>query len=179
MAFLSRVLRNCIGLPLRGKAKYYNVHRDVDFSGDSDDGAKTYGTNYDPMQPPPPGIKLSLEHIPTDFFYGMAEMEKPRVAQPSYMSFVIGEQIWHIFNANAITLGRMASKAAQLLQSKHRPYYTHARMLPDDKGDFIVVVNGKYPLLYGTKGKMKIYRSHSGYPGHLKELNIRQVLTKD
>lgn len=179
MALLSKVFRSCFALPLRGKLKQYNVNRDLDFSDDSDDGTKVYGTNTDPLAPPPPGMRLSYDPIPTEFFYKLANIERPRTAQPAYVSYVRGEQIWHIFNANCITLGRMASKAAQFLQGKHRPFFTHSSLQPEEKGDFIVVVNGKLPLLLGTKGKMKIYRSHSGYPGHLKELNIRQVLSKD
>ena len=179
MALLAKIFRQCLSIPLRKKIKVYNVDRDVDFSDDSEDGTSVYGNNYDPMAPPPPGMKLDYTPIPTDYFYNLAEIQKERVAQPAYMAYVKDEQIWHVFNANAITLGRMASRISRLIQSKHRPYYTHSDIMPEKRGDFIVVINGKFPLLYGTKGKMKIYRSHSGQPGHLKELNIRQILAKD
>jgi large subunit ribosomal protein L13 len=179
MALLSKVFRGALGVPLRGKIKERNVDREVDFSDDSDDALTTHGSNMDPLDPPYPGIKLTYPEIPTEYFYGLAGIQKPRVSQPAYMSFVKDEQLWHIFNASSITLGRMACRISHFIQSKNRPYYSHSTLTPEHQADFIVVVNGKYPLIYGTKGKMKIYRKHSGYPGHLQELNIRQVLSKD
>ena len=34
-------------------------------------------------------------------------------------------------------------------------------------------------MIYGTKGREKIYRKHSGQPGNLQERNIRQIMAKD
>ncbi|OMJ80190.1 hypothetical protein SteCoe_19643 [Stentor coeruleus] len=179
MALLSKIFRICPAIMTRVRPiKTYWGHRDFDFSDDSDDGISTYGDKPDPQAPLPPGMKMNYEPIPTEYFYNLAGVQKPRAPQPSYMAIVKDQQVWHIFNASTITLGRMASKIAQLVQAKHRPNYTHDHLLSDEQADFIVVVNGKYPLLLGTKGKMKIYRHHTTYPGHLHELNIRQVLSK-
>ena len=72
-----------------------------------------------------------------------------------------------------MTTGRMASKAAQILQGKMRPdQQSHVFNVYDQ----IIIVNGKRPLIYGGKGKTKVYRSHSTYPGGLKERDICQVL---
>jgi large subunit ribosomal protein L13 len=179
MALLSKVFRLSTALPVRKVPKMIRADRELDFSDDSDDGTQVYGNKFDPLEPPPAGMRLTFDEIPNSYFYEIADREKPRVAQPSYVAYTRGEQVWHVFNASALTLGRMASRIAGVLMAKHRPYFTHDRLFEEAKGDFVVVVNGKYPMIYGTKGKMKVYRRHTGQPGHMHELNIRQVLARD
>jgi large subunit ribosomal protein L13 len=122
---------------------------------------------------------MEFEEIPNSFFYYASNQHVARTEQPSYMSFVENEKVFHVFNASTITLGRMANKISYLLQGKSRPYYAHDHLQSDDKSDFCIVVNGKYPHLLGTKGKGKIYRHHTGRPGSMQEITIRQVLAKN
>lgn len=148
---------------------------DVEFSDDSDDGSRI-GPVGQPHEPQPPGIHMEWPEIPVSYFYDLANQEQPRVAQPAYIRFPVGLQLWHIFNANALPLGRMTSRAAQYVTNKNSPFYNHSMLSSEEEGEFVVIVNGKTPMLLGNKGKFKMYKSHSKYPGGLKERDIRQVL---
>ncbi|HLG99285.1 MAG TPA: 50S ribosomal protein L13 [Bryobacteraceae bacterium] len=81
------------------------------------------------------------------------------------------ERHWHLIDAEDVVLGRIASKAAMLLQGKHKPTYTPFL----DTGDHVVVVNAAKVRLTGRKEEQKIYRRHSGYPGGLTETGARVV----
>ncbi len=78
---------------------------------------------------------------------------------------------WHLIDAQGLVLGRVASKAAMVLMGKHKPSYTPFL----DTGDHVVVVNAAKVRLTGKKEDQKIYRTHSGYPGGLKEVTARKV----
>jgi large subunit ribosomal protein L13 len=75
------------------------------------------------------------------------------------------ESRWHVINAQEQVLGRIASTAAKLLQGKHKPTYTPFI----DTGDHVVVVNAARVKLTGRKDEQKLYRTHSGYEGGLRE----------
>ena len=69
-------------------------------------------------------------------------------------------------------LGKTAAAAATLLRGKHKPEYTpHA-----DCGDFVVIINAEKAVLTGKKLEQKFYRTHSGYPGGLKETKYRLLM---
>jgi large subunit ribosomal protein L13 len=72
---------------------------------------------------------------------------------------------WHVIDAGDQVLGRVASTAARLLQGKHKPGYTPFI----DTGDHVVVINAARVRLTGRKEEQKVYRSHSGYEGGLRE----------
>jgi large subunit ribosomal protein L13 len=78
---------------------------------------------------------------------------------------------WHLIDANGQVLGRIATRAARLLQGKHKPTYTPFI----DTGDHVVVVNAATVKLTGRKEDQKIYRQHSGYEGGLRETRARIV----
>jgi large subunit ribosomal protein L13 len=78
---------------------------------------------------------------------------------------------WFVLDAENAVLGRVASKAAMLLMGKHKPSYTPFL----DTGDHVVVVNAAKVRLTGNKELQKVYRSHSGYPGGLREVTARRV----
>lgn len=81
------------------------------------------------------------------------------------------ERHWHLIDAEDVVLGRIASKAAMILQGKHKPSYTPFL----DTGDHVVVVNAAKVRLTGRKEDQKLYRRHSGYPGGLTETQARKV----
>ena len=81
------------------------------------------------------------------------------------------ERHWHLIDAEDVVLGRIASKAAMVLQGKHKPSYTPFL----DTGDHVVVVNAAKVRLTGRKEEQKLYRRHSGYPGGLTETGARVV----
>jgi large subunit ribosomal protein L13 len=78
---------------------------------------------------------------------------------------------WHIIDADGQVLGRVASRAARLLQGKHKP--TWSPFL--DQGDHVVVINAAKIRLTGRKEEQKIYRQHSGYEGGLRERRAKIV----
>ena len=78
---------------------------------------------------------------------------------------------WHLIDADGQVLGRIATRAARILQGKHKTTYTPFI----DTGDHVVVVNARKVKLTGRKEDQKIYRQHSGYEGGLRETRARIV----
>ena len=78
---------------------------------------------------------------------------------------------WHLIDADGQVLGRIATRAARILQGKHKASYTPFI----DTGDHVVVVNAAKVKLTGRKEDQKIYRQHSGYEGGLREERARIV----
>ena len=84
------------------------------------------------------------------------------------------ERKWYVIDAAETPLGRTAAEAARLLRGKHKPEFTpHV-----DGGDFIIVINADKAVLTGRKLEQKMYRTHSGYPGGLKETPYRILMQK-
>ncbi len=75
------------------------------------------------------------------------------------------KRTWWVVDAEGKTLGRLASEIAILLRGKHKPIYTPSV----DVGDFVIVINAEKVKVTGKKEQKKIYYSHSGYLGHLRE----------
>jgi large subunit ribosomal protein L13 len=83
---------------------------------------------------------------------------------------------WLLVDANGQTLGRIATKIASLLLGKHKPTFTPGV----EMGDFVVVINAQKVTVTGTKTHTKLtekfYHHHSGYPGGLKTISLRDQL---
>ena len=84
------------------------------------------------------------------------------------------EQEWFLVNADGKTLGRLASEIAQVLRGKHKPIYTPHL----DCGDFVIVVNAEKVRVTGRKLDQKMYYRHTGYPGGIKSISLRNQLQK-
>ncbi|MFQ6083410.1 MAG: 50S ribosomal protein L13 [Candidatus Aminicenantia bacterium] len=82
------------------------------------------------------------------------------------------EKKWWLIDAQGKVLGRLASQIALLLRGKHKPQFTNFI----DTGDFVIVVNAEKVRVTGKKRKQKTYRSHSGYPGGLKEITFEKMI---
>jgi len=81
----------------------------------------------------------------------------------------------HIIDAKDVSLGRMSSKIAILLQGKNKPDY-----LPyNDCGDYVKVKNFDQIKITGKKGKNKTYYHYSGYLGGLKEITLGKLMQKN
>lgn len=85
------------------------------------------------------------------------------------------ERGWYVVDAQGQTLGRLASKIAPILKGKHKPIYTPHM----DCGDFVVVVNADKVRVTGRKLDQKFYHRHSGYPGGLTSISLRDQLAKN
>ena len=81
------------------------------------------------------------------------------------------ERRWLIVDATGRTLGRLASDIARALRGKHKPTYTPNA----DVGDFVIVVNAEKFRVSGNKMEDKRYYRHSGYPGGLKVMTLREM----
>ncbi len=81
---------------------------------------------------------------------------------------------WYVVDAEGKTLGRIATQIALRLRGKHKPEYTPHM----DTGDYIIVVNAEKVQVTGNKGQGKMYYSHSGYPGGIKEINFDDLQAK-
>jgi large subunit ribosomal protein L13 len=81
---------------------------------------------------------------------------------------------WILFDANDQNLGRLATKIAATLLGKHKPQFTPGV----DMGDFVVVVNAERVQVTGKKLTDKMYYRHSGYPGGLKTISLRDQLAQ-
>jgi large subunit ribosomal protein L13 len=82
----------------------------------------------------------------------------------------IGAQ-WFVVDAKDQVLGRLATKVARLLIGKDKPSFTPYL----DSGDHVVVINADQIKMTGNKIEQKMYYSHSGYPGGLKEVPAKRV----
>jgi len=78
---------------------------------------------------------------------------------------------WFIVDAEGQTLGRLASEIAQIIRGKKKPFFTPHM----DMGDFVVVVNAEKVKVTGNKEKDKTYFRHSGYPGGVTQISLREV----
>src|ERR1700709_1056722 len=68
---------------------------------------------------------------------------------------------WFVADVEGQTLGRAATKIADVLRGKHRPTFTPHQ----DAGDFVIVVNADKVKLSKDKWDTKLYRDHSLFPG--------------
>ena len=81
---------------------------------------------------------------------------------------------WVLVDANGQNLGRLATRISIVLLGKNKPTFTPGV----DTGDYVVVVNAERITVTGNKLDDKYYYRHSGYPGGLKEINLRDQLAK-
>lgn len=94
---------------------------------------------------------------------------KSYIAKPAEV-----ERKWYVIDAEDKTLGKIASEVASILRGKKKQIYTpHV-----DTGDYVIVINAEKVRVTGKKEEQKIYKSHSGYPGGLKETTLRELRAK-
>ncbi len=81
---------------------------------------------------------------------------------------------WVLVDAEAQTLGRLASQVAAIIRGKHKPTFTpHV-----DCGDNVIVINADKIRLTGDRWDKKQYISYTGYPGGQKAITPRQSQEK-
>ena len=84
------------------------------------------------------------------------------------------EQKWYLIDAKGMNLGRLSTKIAELLMGKHKPTYSPNVVT----GDVVVVINCAKIKVTGNKLIDKKYYRHSGYPGGIKEVSLKDLLQK-
>lgn len=81
---------------------------------------------------------------------------------------------WWVIDAEGQTLGRLASQIAQILRGKYKPYFT-----PNlDTGDNVIVINAEKIRVSGDRLEQKRYWRHSGYPGGIRSVVLRDQLRR-
>lgn len=79
---------------------------------------------------------------------------------------------WVIVDASQQILGRLSTKIAHKLRGKDKVDFTpHV-----DNGDFVIVINAEKIQVTGRKMNDKKYYRHSGYPGGLRETQLKTML---
>lgn len=96
----------------------------------------------------------------------------------SATSFVKASDVsrkWYLIDAEGLVLGRMAVVIANILRGKNKPFFTpHV-----DCGDHVVVINADKVALTGKKLADKKYYWHTGYPGGIKNRNMKQLMEEN
>jgi large subunit ribosomal protein L13 len=82
---------------------------------------------------------------------------------------------WYVIDASEAPLGRVATQIATLLLGKGKPMFTKHI----DTGDYVIVINAANVQVTGGKMDKKMYYKHSGFPGGLTELTMREKLDRD
>ena len=82
------------------------------------------------------------------------------------------EREWYVVDAEGQTLGRLASRIAPIIKGKHKPIYTPHL----DCGDYVIIINAAKVRVTGQKMEQKFYYRHSGYPGGIKSISLRDQL---
>ena len=80
----------------------------------------------------------------------------------------------YVIDAKGETLGRIATRAAHVLQSKDLPSYAPHK-LSERK---VIIKNADQVKVTGKKAEQKIYYRHSGRPGHLKKTVYKAAFSR-
>ena len=81
---------------------------------------------------------------------------------------------WYLVDVADQNLGRVANRIAQILLGKNKPQFTPGV----DVGDYVIVINAEKITVTGKKLDDKFYYRHSGYPGGLKKISLRNQLER-
>ena len=84
------------------------------------------------------------------------------------------ERSWFVVDATGVTLGRLATRVARVLEGKHKPTWS-----PNlDGGDHVIVLNAKKITVSAAKQSTKLYQRHSGHPQGFKEETLGKLLER-
>ena len=81
---------------------------------------------------------------------------------------------WVLVDAEGQTVGRLATRVANILRGKTKPSFTpHV-----DCGDNVIIINAEKVVFSGKKETDKIYQRYTGYPGGQRETTPAQLMAK-
>lgn len=81
---------------------------------------------------------------------------------------------WFVIDVKGKTLGKVATKVADILRGKNKPTFSPHL----DCGDFVIIINAQEVHLTGNKKLQKEYYHHSRYPGGLKTARAEELLAR-
>jgi large subunit ribosomal protein L13 len=79
---------------------------------------------------------------------------------------------WYIVDVKGKTLGKVATKIADLLRGKNKTIFSPHL----DCGDFIIVINAKEIHLTGNKNEQKLYQYHTRFANGLKTTTAKELI---
>lgn len=82
---------------------------------------------------------------------------------------------WYLIDAEDKVLGKIATAAARVLGGKDRIDFTPSI----DLGDGVIIINAEKVRVTGKKSTAKLYYSHSGYKGNIKEFSAGDLIQKN
>jgi len=82
------------------------------------------------------------------------------------------EAEWVLVDATSKGIGRLATQITRYLLGKHKPTYTPGVQM----GDYVVVINASRLQITGKRMDEKNYYRHSGYPGGLRTITLRDQM---
>jgi len=85
------------------------------------------------------------------------------------------ERKTYTIDAENKSLGRLAAKIAILLRGKNQPDFAPNK----DTGGIVLVKNIDKIRFTGNKTLNKVYYSHSGFPGGIKEIALENLFKRD
>ncbi|KAL4426280.1 hypothetical protein ABPG74_018697 [Tetrahymena malaccensis] len=118
----------------------------------------------------------TLNDLTPSLFKDVQGFQDKQVQRAAYMQIAKPNgQMYHIFDASKMPLGRMCQKIAFFLQGKHRPTFRNCDQVTYDN---IIVVNAANIMLTGKKALLKTVKYHTGFVGGLKEKSYKFFLTE-
>jgi len=84
------------------------------------------------------------------------------------------EHKWYVIDATDEILGRLATKAADLLRGKNSVDYTPFY----DQGNHVCIINASKIKVTGNKLADKMYYKYTGYVGNMKKENLASKLSR-
>lgn len=81
---------------------------------------------------------------------------------------------WYQIDASGDSMGRVATRIANILRGKHKRAFTPHM----DMGDFVVAINVDKMKFTGRKVDQKKFYSHSGYLGGLKTKTLKDEIVR-
>ncbi|HNW15654.1 MAG TPA: 50S ribosomal protein L13 [bacterium] len=84
------------------------------------------------------------------------------------------KRVWFEISAEGLTLGRLATRVADVLRGKNKPHYTPSV----DCGDYVIITNAGKINMTGKKWTDKKYYSYSGYQSGMRELSAEKMVQK-
>lgn len=97
------------------------------------------------------------------------DLNKTVWIKPEYLK---NNRKWYVIDAKDQTLGKIAVKIANILSWKNKSYVCNFW----DCGDYVIVENADKIKVTWKKLSDKLYRSHSWYKWHLKEIPLQRML---
>ncbi|KAL7414206.1 ribosomal protein L13-domain-containing protein [Mrakia frigida] len=81
-------------------------------------------------------------------------------------------RLWHHVSAENRTVGKLATRIAQVLMGKHKPTFDRST----DCGDYVVVTNCEKVYISGKKAIEKTYWKQSSYAGNSRSISYRHIM---